>query len=655
MMGSQRESWRFKGSDPKPPPRAQTVEKGDVFNDVSTVLPSKLPTRAVFDVNQDFKEIPQSFLQEDDWQLCFAAKIEIREHITLLEGRGIVAALRYKLRNSSNFGMRHLHFNDNLAAVLITDKGRSSSPSMPRVSRRLAALLLASGCALCPRWIPSEWNVADKGSRRWEAERREEEEYSKGIKKFKERLIYPRDARSTQLRSDQAAPFPTDQAESGDCESQHSATSSWSPRQEPRGTAGESSGCVQRAGISTQVPWTDFVGAEGGIGFSGTRLHSEISRISGVLPHKWDEPSQRDQIRRSSLHLSESHVRGRERHQRRKQGLCKRAGCAPQLRREAELGKEQTGTSGMEQVRPRQYQTSLGMGFDRQDRHDDAGSWEDHGSPGHHSDVRMLPATRRGSPLAGRRLGKTRRRPPALCIEPSSSGSSRRIKGRTSGRNHNDRLSGGSKPRSLPSTPADRTEEKLPPKVGVPTAEERMGPLPSGVGAASELCSSLSAETFRPLAGSIDELSCPERGQEAREVASRFVAAALRGTCPSGAGIPKVAYPDSGGLHCSRGSFSEGAPKVLLPAKAQDKNKWLIEIFSGSCHLSAAAVRAGYRVLAIDILYGSSCDILSPAVRQAIREFAVKHPVALVWFGMPCQSWSHARIWDGGPPPLRDD
>lgn len=83
--------------------------------------------------------------------------------------------------------------------------------------------------------------------------------------------------------------------------------------------------------------------------------------------------------------------------------------------------------------------------------------------------------------------------------------------------------------------PADRQEEskvglqdetimidspvvpKLPPKVGVPTAEERMGPLPSGVGAASELCSSLSAETFRPLARSIDELSCPERGQEARE------------------------------------------------------------------------------------------------------------------------------------------
>ena len=119
-------------------------------------------------------------------------------------------------------------------------------------------------------------------------------------------------------------------------------------------------------------------------------------------------------------------------------------------------------------------------------------------------------------------------------------------------------------------------------------------------------------------------------------MASRFVAAALRGTCRSGAGISKVACPDSGGLQCSRGSFSEGAPKVLLPAKAQDKNKWLIEIFSGSCHLSAAVVRAGYRVLAIDILYGSSCDILSPAVRQAIREFVVEHPVALHWYGSGC-------------------
>jgi len=29
-------------------------------------------------------------------------------------------------------------------------------------------------------------------------------------------------------------------------------------------------------------------------------------------------------------------------------------------------------------------------------------------------------------------------------------------------------------------------------------------------------------------------------------------------------------------------------------------------------------------------------------------------PIALLWFGMPCQSWSRAQRFDGGPPPLHD-
>ncbi|CAK9044550.1 unnamed protein product [Durusdinium trenchii] len=41
-----------------------------------------------------------------------------------------------------------------------------------RLCRRLCALLLCADSMLSPRWIPSELNVADKGSRRWESQRK---------------------------------------------------------------------------------------------------------------------------------------------------------------------------------------------------------------------------------------------------------------------------------------------------------------------------------------------------------------------------------------------------------------------------------------------------------------------------------------------------
>ena len=655
MIGSQRESWRFKGSDPKPQPRAQTIEKRDVFSDVSTVLPEKLPARDIYEINEHFKEVSHSFFHEDDWRLCFAAKMEHQEHITLLEGRGIIAALRHKLRDSSMFGQRHLHFNDNLAAVLIIDKGRSSSPSMLRVSRRIAALLLASACILVPRWIPSEWNVADKGSRRWEAERREKEVQCKGIQKFKKELIYPSSSRPLQLRG-QPTPFlQADQGEVSWHQLEHSAASGGTSRQEPGGEAGQSSASVCRAGEPAKISWADAVGAEGGVGFSCSRLYDEISRVPAVLHHEWDEPSEQNQVRRSLLHLSESHVHGRERYQRRKQSVCQRVGCAPRLRGQAELDEKQEVASGLEQTGPRQHSATSGLGPDCQDRHDDAQSWSRVGSPGHHSDVCMLPPSRRSSAPARRGPCQAKQRPSKLCFEPSSSRPTRRIQGGTSGRNHHDRLSGGSRPGALPTTPVDRRPESLSPETGIPAAQERVGPMPEGAEPGAELCGPLSAEAFWSFARSIDELSCPERCQEAWEVASRFISSTLRGSCSSGPRVPTSAYPDTGSLQPCREAVSPGAPKVLLPSKAQDKGTWIVEIFSGSCHFSKAAVNAGYRVLAIDILYGSTCDILSHSVRQAIREFVSDNPITLVWFGMPCQSWSRARKWDGGPQPLRDD
>lgn len=130
-------------------------------------------------------------MDPEHWQLRYSVRMRIPEHITLLEGRGIVSALRHKLRSLSGFGKRHLHLGDNLASILIAEKGRASSYEMLRVSRRIACLLLAANCTLTSRWIPSEWNVADHGSRRWEAERKLEQSEERKQQDFKETLLYP--------------------------------------------------------------------------------------------------------------------------------------------------------------------------------------------------------------------------------------------------------------------------------------------------------------------------------------------------------------------------------------------------------------------------------------------------------------------------------
>lgn len=82
---------------------------------------------------------------------------------------------------------------------------------------------------------------------------------------------------------------------------------------------------------------------------------------------------------------------------------------------------------------------------------------------------------------------------------------------------------------------------------------------------------------------------------------------------------------------------------------------WVVEVFSGCARLSRACARAGFHVIAYDIEYGKDCDLLVQRNLNKLIRFIHSHPVALVWFGTPCTSWSRARRNDGGPCPLRDD
>ncbi|CAK0805697.1 unnamed protein product, partial [Prorocentrum cordatum] len=82
-----------------------------------------------------------------------------------LEGRAMVLAHLHKTRSLANFGKGHLFLGDAKASILAVSKGRSPSKLM-RICRQIAGLNLACGMTFHWRWLPSEHNPADRGSRR---------------------------------------------------------------------------------------------------------------------------------------------------------------------------------------------------------------------------------------------------------------------------------------------------------------------------------------------------------------------------------------------------------------------------------------------------------------------------------------------------------
>lgn len=186
-------------------------------------------------------------------------------------------------------------------------------------------------------------------------------------------------------------------------------------------------------------------------------------------------------------------------------------------------------------------------------------------------------------------------------------------------------------------------------------SQKGLGPSVESRENSSRFHGAVPTSTLRAISRQTAQPTHPRRCEKAGEMELRQFSEAVRGSCKSPARISTSAYPDTGKSKAECQSLGKGAPKIYMPTPETDKKKWIIEVFSGTAHLSKAAAAQGYRALAIDVLYGSSCDVLDPEVQRYILRFAARHDTVLVWFGMPCQSWSRARKFDGGPQPLRDD
>ena len=154
----------------------------------------------------------------------------------------------------------------------------------------------------------------------------------------------------------------------------------------------------------------------------------------------------------------------------------------------------------------------------------------------------------------------------------------------------------------------------------------------------SKLCGALPAQALGPLSRSPASTSQPHRDEEARMIGVRQVGEALWGSCRSESGVAPTAHSGPEDCHESRRLFQAGSPKTFRK-KRFTTDKWVIELFSCTAHLSQAMADMGFNA----------------SVLSSIFKFVAKHNVVLLWMGMPCQSWSRARRLDGGPPSLRDD
>ena len=631
-IGSYRERWRFKGRNPANRPRQTALEGLDPFVDVASVKPVGPVVEDPFELDNQFPDVPKALLDNTDWSLRFSQRMVYSEHITLLEGRGIVASLRHKFRSTGQFHQHHVHLSDNLGMVLAVDKGRSSSPQLMGVCRRLACLLICTGSSLTCRWIPSELNIADAGSRRWE------------------HLRTGKTPPSGSALQKQAK----EEASTSWFEQQTSIAQSVAGEQQRRESRKETDLQASREQNSS-FSGSDLSGDERHFRGGGLRLQNSDEQVQGICQAGTDLSPRSKELGQCLERLSQRDVRGRRRHW----GGYKDPGCSgrqrPRMHPEGQPPALPEELARMEQTGPRGHKAANTLGVGRSHCELHAGKTTDQRRSSGAADVRCLSPTRGGNQPSSTRFGGAYSAASSVLPQPESFRKGRKLKDGAVGRDHSpgrkgDTMDGA----AAQETPGDPQVTKVISN-RVSATKRRLAEGSGWCAAVEQALCVVSVEALGTIPRPDDKGKEPCGDQEAWQVVERLFRSALRGGCTPQPGVSEVAKSSTDKGFSRATTSAAVGPKVFLPEQKKDLGKWVLEVFSGTAHLSKAMVRQGFRCAAWDIDYGPSCDVLQSKVLRSLLSFISTHEVVLVWFGMPCQSWTRARRWDGGPPPLRDD
>ena len=168
LIGSQSERWRFRFEDAVDARAhaAKTLGTDSLEKDsLSRIQPSSLQS-IIDDLNQHgFHEVPPHLMTQGDWTVVQSSPWKFEDNILKTEGLALVWSIEHALRSNRNLGKRMLFLCDNLPLALCASKGRARSGYLAQVLRKICALSLASGSKFHARWVPSEWNSADRPSR----------------------------------------------------------------------------------------------------------------------------------------------------------------------------------------------------------------------------------------------------------------------------------------------------------------------------------------------------------------------------------------------------------------------------------------------------------------------------------------------------------
>ena len=89
------------------------------------------------------------------------------ESINMLEARALLHSLRWRARSQFFVGSRCVHLLDSQVCLGALRKWRSPSPAFNRVITRIASVIIASSCKVIFIYVPTEFNPADKPSRKF--------------------------------------------------------------------------------------------------------------------------------------------------------------------------------------------------------------------------------------------------------------------------------------------------------------------------------------------------------------------------------------------------------------------------------------------------------------------------------------------------------
>lgn len=649
-IGDQREPFRYKHRTVLAPREAALSHAhGDPFADPNTVKPMRIDVDDPFCLNDEFLEVPERVLKPSLWHEAFAVHMQHEEHITLLEGRGIVAALRHKLRSKDQFGCRHLHFNDNMGAVLMCSKGRSGVFPMLKICRRVCALLLASDSVFSARWIPSELNIADGPSRRWEslrkdhaASRSQEKSYKQAVDEvcypkragrydFGEALFGSRDLQEQALREE--ACFPKDSSREGQSEK------------------GEDSPEIR----SSKISGSDGSREDGSLRAGSMGLHEAHRRPKGLCQGEQAQLEGHPEVRRGLLQVSQQHFRARHRPPRGDQILGGSSRRIPRLCPQELPGAHPACPTRMVKNRSAEDTATDPMGPDSCNGDEDGCSKEDAISNGsaHHVHS-LLEAKRMFGPDEG---GRGASDATSAFSHPSSS--SFTAAGSFQGGAFRRKPASGLHDDAMVGLRADGSAVSR--TFSVQPELHRAGDCLEAVsgrsGAAASPCSALPAKALGSFPRSFPSASNDCRDQGSGKMDLGLKSPSLRGTWETQPRIFSVARVHSEVSSTFGKAVQHSGPKVFLPSSETKPKGIVVELFSGCARLSEACAAAGYIAIAFDIEYGSGCDLLCKTVQYRLVRFIKRwHDyIKMIWLGTPCTSWSRARRLDGGPQPLRDD